>query len=40
MMPEYFKTGENIIKYGDIGNKYYILAKGIVKVIVYEKGTS
>jgi CRP-like cAMP-binding protein len=39
MKPEYFKRGENIITYGDVGNKYYILAQGTVKVIVYQKGT-
>jgi len=35
MKPEYFKRGENIISYGEVGNKYYILADGTVKVIVY-----
>ena len=40
MKPEYFKKGESILKYGDQGNKYYILASGSVKVIVYQKGTS
>jgi CRP-like cAMP-binding protein len=40
MKPEYFKKGDNIISYGDVGNKYYILADGTVKVIVYQKGTA
>ena len=31
--------GETVIKYGDIGSEYFILSKGIVKVIVYQKGT-
>jgi signal-transduction protein with cAMP-binding, CBS, and nucleotidyltransferase domain len=40
MKPEYFKRQENIITYGEVGNKYYILADGTVKVIVYQKGTA
>lgn len=40
MKPEYFKKGENIIGYGEEGSKYYILADGNVKVIVYQKGTA
>lgn len=34
-----FKEGELIIKYGDIGCSYFVLAKGNVKVTVYNKGT-
>ena len=34
-----FEKGELIIKYGDIGTCYYVLAKGKVKVTVYKKGT-
>lgn len=39
MTKKTFKQGELIIKYGDIGFNYYILAKGNVKVTVYNKGT-
>lgn len=39
MQKEQFSKGELIIKYGDIGHKYYILSKGNIKVIVYNKGT-
>ena len=39
MRPRSFKYGETVIKYGDIGSEYFILSKGIVKVIVYQKGT-
>ena len=39
MQYETFKKSEPIIKYGDFGDKYYILAKGSVKVVVYEQGT-
>lgn len=35
MQIERFKRGELIIKYGDIGSKYYVLSKGNVKVTVY-----
>lgn len=28
-----------IIKYGDVGKEYFIMSKGSVKVIVYQKGT-
>lgn len=34
-----FKEGENIIRYGDVGSTYYVLAKGNVKVFVYKKDT-
>jgi CRP-like cAMP-binding protein len=37
---QHFKKGEIITKFGDIGDKYYILASGVVKVKVYEPGTS
>lgn len=40
MQIQHFSDGENIIRYGDIGDKYYILVNGIVKVKVYETGTS
>lgn len=33
------KAGEFIIKYGDVGNEYYILKEGRVEVLVYKKGT-
>lgn len=39
MQKENFEKGGLIIKYGDIGHKYYVLSKGKVKVTVYNKGT-
>lgn len=39
MRPRQFKVGDLIIRYGDIGSEYFILSKGQVKVIVYQKGT-
>lgn len=29
-----------ILRYGDIGDKYFILAEGIVRVKVYEQGAN
>lgn len=40
MMPEQYAPGSEIIRYGDSGTHYYILAKGQVKVIVYQPGTA
>lgn len=40
MKIERFKNEENIIKYGDSGRIFYILAKGSVNVHIYEDGTS
>ena len=34
------KGGNNIIKYGDIGNEYYVLARGSCQVTVYHKDTN
>ena len=39
MQYETFRKSEPIIKYGDLGDKYFLLAKGSVKVVVYEQGT-
>ena len=39
MQKENFNKGELIIRYGDTGQKYYILSKGKVKVTVYHRGT-
>ena len=39
MKPETYAQGDTLIRYGDQGQTYYILAKGTVKVIVYAKGT-
>jgi len=39
MKVQKFKADENIIKYGDIGTQYFLLAKGCVKVIIYRDGT-
>ena len=38
MQPKTFKKEDTIIQYGDLGKEYYVLAKGDVKVIVYENG--
>ena len=35
MTKECFQKDDLIIRYGDIGSKYYVLSKGTVKVIVY-----
>lgn len=40
MKPQKFLKNERIIKYGDVGSTYYILAKGSVRVILYNEGTS
>ena len=39
MFKKYFKTGEVIIRYGDMGHEYYVLNYGTCKVTVYNKGT-
>ena len=39
MKPERYKKGQVIIKYGDVGQHYYILSRGSVKVTVYKPGT-
>jgi CRP-like cAMP-binding protein len=38
-MQEY-TAGEVITRYGDFGDKYFMLAEGVVKVKVYQPGTS
>ena len=38
-MQEY-TIGEVITRYGDIGDRYYMLAEGTVQVKVYQPGTS
>ena len=40
MIPRTFKISELIIEYGDIGSEYFILSRGQVKVIVYQKETN
>ena len=32
------KKGESIIRYGDTGNVYYVLAKGQCQITVFENG--
>lgn len=39
MKPQTFLKNELIIKYGDVGQEYFILSKGSVKITVYTKGT-
>lgn len=40
MQMQHYKRGDMLTRFGDIGDKYYILAKGIVKVKVYEPGSN
>jgi CRP-like cAMP-binding protein len=40
MQPKIFKDGDIIIRYGDTGFQYYILARGSVTVNIYEKGAN
>lgn len=37
MKPRAFEKDQLIIKYGDDGNEYFVLAQGSVQVIVYQK---
>lgn len=39
MYQKSYHQDQSIIKYGDIGDKYYILSSGAVQVKVYEPGT-
>ena len=39
MFKKLFKRGEVIIRFGDIGNEYYVLYWGTCKVSVYMPGT-
>jgi len=39
MVKTEFKSGEIIIRYGDIGTEYFLLRSGEVEVLVYEPGT-
>ena len=38
MYKKHFRTGELIIRYGDMGHEYYVLGYGTCKVTVYVKG--
>ena len=40
MFKKHFENGHDIIRYGDQGYEYFILATGKVKVTVYVPGTS
>jgi len=40
MQKKKIKAGHVIIKYGDIGQEYYVLSKGTCQVTVYETGAS
>lgn len=40
MFSRKFGAGEAIIRYGDIGSEYFVLAKGSVRVTVYKPGTN
>lgn len=37
MRPRKYKKGDDIIKYGEKGEEYFVMAKGTVRVLVYEK---
>ena len=39
MKEQSFLEGEKIIKYGDQGKEYFVLLKGKVKVIIFQKGS-
>ena len=39
MFSKKFKVDEVIIRYGNMGADYFVLAKGKVRVTVYHKGT-
>lgn len=40
MQMSVYNSQEMILRYGDIGDKYFILAEGIVRVKVYEQGAN
>ena len=40
MQMSVYNSQEIILRYGDIGDKYFILAEGIVRVKVYEQGAN
>ena len=40
MFSQTFSAGENIIRFGEIGSEYFVLAKGKVRVTVYRQGTN
>ena len=40
MQMSVYNSQEMILRYGDIGDKYFILAEGIVCVKVYEQGAN
>lgn len=40
MFSRKFVGGENIIRFGDIGSEYFVLAKGSVRVTVYKPNTN
>ena len=40
MFAKSYRLDDVIIRYGDMGHEYYVLAKGTVKVTVYHPGTN
>ena len=40
MKTQTFLPGELLIKYGDVGQEYFILSDGSVKITIYNKGTN
>ena len=39
MFKKTYKRNEYILKYGDDGNQYFVIEKGVVEVIVYKENT-
>lgn len=35
-----FRAGQNVIKYGEMGSEYFVLAQGKIRVTVYKPGTN
>ena len=38
MQLKFFKRNDMIIRYGDVGNEYFILDKGVIEIQVYRSG--
>lgn len=39
MQSRSYQDGDFVVKYGDVGNEYFILDQGQVDIIVYKEGT-
>jgi CRP-like cAMP-binding protein len=40
MQQRVYKADDFVIKYGDVGNEYFILGSGSVDILVYKEGTA